>query len=194
MIGRVYLLLGSNEDKVMKLKSVFVLIPVIIFLAGCESVLTTQPMGETVVQLSPDQWEGTWLTPEGVGITTVLDKDKGILQASWIGRGEGGTDMEVFKGTVRATGDITFFAARDENQKELFHWARVKKGDNYLVMWSPNVEQFKILIKDGKLSGKVTEGSVVLDELKPEIIEMIDDPSANLLKWKEPDIFIRIGN
>ena len=178
----------------MKLKSVFVLIPVIIFLAGCESVLTTQPMGETVVQLSPEQWQGTWVHHEVVVTTTVLDKDNGLLQASWIERRDDSTDMEVVKGTVRATGDITFFVTRDENQKELFHWARVKKGDNYLIMWSPNVEQFKILIKDGKLSGKVTEGGVLLDELKPEIIEMINDPSANLLKWKEPDIFIRIGN
>ena len=61
-------------------------------------------------------------------------------------------------------------------------------------MWSPNVEQFKILIKGGELPGKVTEDSVVLDELEPEAIEMIDDPSANLLKWKEPDVFVRIGD
>jgi hypothetical protein len=178
----------------MELKSIFVLILAINFLTGCESVMTTQPMGETVVKLNPEQWEGTWKFPEGVGTTTVLDKDKGVLQASWIERREDGTGMEVVKGTVRATGDMTFFVARDEHQKELFHWARVKKGDNYLIMWSTNVEQFKILINDGKLSGKVTEGSVVLDELKPEDIQMIDDPSANLLKWKEPDIFVRIGD
>ena len=178
----------------MKLKSVFVLIPVIIFLAGCESVLTTQPMGETVVQLSPEQWQGTWLHQEFIVTTTVLDKDNGLLQASWIEQRKDGPHMEVVKGTVRATGDMTFFVAKDENQKELFQWARVKKGDNYLIMWSPNVEQFKILIKDGKLPGKVTEDGVLLDELKPEAIEMIDDPSTNLLEWKEPDIFIRIGN
>ena len=178
----------------MKLKSVFVLIPVIIFLAGCESVLTTQPMGETVVQLNPEQWQGTWLHHEFIVTTTVLDKDNGLLQASWIERREDGIHMEVAKGTVRATGDKTFFVTRDENQKELFHWARVKKGDNSLIMWSPNVEQFKILIKNGKLPGEVTEDSVVLGELKPETIKMIDDPSANLLNWKEPDIFIRIRN
>jgi hypothetical protein len=89
---------------------------------------------------------------------------------------------------------MTFFVTEDEHQKGLFHWARVEKGENYLIMWSPNVEQFKILIKNGKLPGEVTEDSVVLGELKPEAIEMIDDPSANLLEWKEPDIFIRIGN
>jgi len=178
----------------MKLKSVFALIPVIIFLAGCESVLTTQPMGETVVQLNPEQWQGTWLHPEAVVTTTVLDKDNGLLQASWVERREDGIHMEVAKGTVRATGDKMFFVTRDENQKELFHWARVQKEDNYLIMWSPNVEQFKTLITNGKLPGEVTEDSVVLGELKPEAIEMIDDPSANLLEWKDPDIFIRIGN
>ncbi len=178
----------------MELKSIFFLILAIILLAGCESVMTTQPMGEMVVELSPEQWQGTWLHHEVIVTTTVLDKDNGLLQASWIERQEDGNSMEVAKGTVRATGDMTFFVARDENQKELFHWARVKKGDNYLIMWSPNVEQFKTLIKDGKLPGKVIEGSVVLDELKPEAIQMIDDPSVNLLKWKEPDIFVRIGD
>ena len=179
----------------MKLKTVFILFPVILFLAGCESVLTTQPIGDTVVQLSPEQWQGTWLHHEGgVATITVLDKDNGLLQASWIEQRKDGPHMEVAKGTVRATGDMTFFVTRDENQKELFHWARVKKGDNYLIMWSPNVEQFKILIKNGKLPGEVTEDSVVLGELKPEAIEMVDDPSANLLEWKEPDIFIRIRN
>jgi len=178
----------------MKLNKVFILVPLIYFLASCESVLTTAPIGDTVVQLSPEQWQGTWLHHEAVVITTVLDKDNGLLQASWIEQREDGIDMEVAKGTVRATGDKTFFVARDENQEELFLWARVKKGDNYLVMWSPNVEQFKIQIKNGNLPGKVTEDSVVLGELKHEAIEMIDDPSANLLDWKNPHVFVRIGH
>ena len=178
----------------MKLRSVFALIPAIIFLAGCESVLTTQPMGETAVQLSPEQWQGTWLHHETVVTITVLDKDNGLLQASWIEQQQDGIDLEVTKGAVRATGDMTFFVTEDENQKGLFHWAIVKKGKNHLIMWTPNVEQFKVLIKDGKLPGKVTEDGVVLDKLKPEIIEMIDDPSANLLQWKEPDVFVRIRN
>lgn len=177
----------------MKLKSVFVLIPVVVFLAGCESVLTTQPIGDTVVQLSPEQWQGTWLHHDAVFTTTVLDKDKGSLQASWIEQSEVGIEMEVAEGTVRATGDMTFFVTKDKT-KELFHWARVEKGDNYLIMWSPNVEQFKVLINDGRLPGKVTEGGVLLGELKPEAIQMIDDPTANLLEWKDPDIFIRIAN
>ena len=178
----------------MKLNRVFVLVPAIFFLASCESVLTTEPMGDTVVQLSPEEWQGTWLHHEAVVTTTVLDEDSGLLQAAWIERGEDGSDMEVSKGTVRATGDKTFFVTRDEDQNELFHWARVKKGENYLIMWSPNVEQFRILVNDGKLPGEVTESGVVLGELKPETIEMIDDPSANLLEWKNPDIFVRIGD
>lgn len=45
----------------MKLKSLPGLILVVIFLAGCKSVMTTQPMGETLVQLNPEEWQGTWL-------------------------------------------------------------------------------------------------------------------------------------
>jgi hypothetical protein len=83
-------------------------------LIGCESVLTTQPIGNTVVQLSPEQWQGTWLSHEGgVATITVLDKDNGLLQASQIELRKDGPHMVVFKGTVRATGDKTFFVTRD---------------------------------------------------------------------------------
>jgi len=178
----------------MKLKSVFVLVSVIIVLTGCESVMTTQPMGETVVQTSPEQWQGTWLHHEVVVTTTVMDMENGLLQASWMERQGDGIDMEVAKGSVRATGDMMFFVAKDENQPEAYAWARVKKEDNYLIMWSPNVEQFKILVEEGKLPGKIIDGSVLLGELKPETLERIDDPAANLLMWDAPDVFIRIGN
>jgi hypothetical protein len=178
----------------MKLKSVFMLIPLIIFLTGCATVMTTRPMGETVVQLSSEHWEGTWLNQEVVVTTIVLDEENGLLQAAWIERQEDDTEMQVAKGTIRATGNVTFIVAEDENQKDLFHWARINKEDNYLVMWSPNVEQFKTLINDGKLPGKVTDDGVVLDDVTPETIKMIDDPTANLLIWNKPDIFIRIGN
>lgn len=135
----------------MKLNTVSILFPVIFSVASCESVLTTVPIGDAVVQLSPERWQVTWLHHEVIVTTTVLDKDNGLLQASWIERREDGIGMEVAKGTVRAGGDKTFLVTRDENHKELFLWARVKKGDNYLIMWSPNVEQFKILIRNGKL-------------------------------------------
>ena len=35
-------------------------------------------------------------------------------------------------------------------------------------MWSPNVEQFKILIKDGTLPGKVTKDAVLLAAFSPD--------------------------
>jgi len=178
----------------MKPNKLLFLFPLAFFLASCGSVLASVPVGDTVVQLSPEQWQGTWLHQEVVVTTNILDKDNGLLQASWIERREEGVGLEVAKGTVRATGDKTFFVTRDENRNELFLWARVKKGDNYLIMWPPNVEQFRILINNGELAGELTEHGVVLGELKPEFIEMIDDPSANLLDWKNPHIFVRIGN
>lgn len=178
----------------MKFNKALILSPFIVFVTSCESVHTRVPIGDTVVQLSPEQWQGTWLHHEVVVTTTILDEENGLLQASWIERHGDGAGIEVAKGTVRATGDKTFFITKDENHKELFLWARVKKGDNYLILWSPNVEQFRNTIKRGKLPGEVSEDSVVLGELTPEAIEMIDDPSTNLLEWKNPDVFIRIGN
>jgi hypothetical protein len=68
----------------------------------------------------------------------------------------------------------------------------VEKGENHLMLWSPNVEQFKILVRDGRLPGRVTDDGVELGELSPEQLRMINDPTSNLLNWADPAVFVRI--
>ena len=43
------------------------------------------------------------------------------------------------------------------------------------------------------LPGEETDDGVMLGVLKSEHLEMIIDPSTNLLDWKNPSVFIRIG-
>ena len=181
-------------------------------LVGCEAVYTPKPLGDEVVTLDPAEWQGTWLAPDMVITTTVLDGAAGRLQTAWIERGPAGVTLEVVEGSIRSTGDWTFAnilddaevladtpadaegaAPRAEQATEpRYVWVRVEKGDNHLTVWSPNVEQFKILVGDGRLPGRVTDDGVVLGELTPEQLRMINDPAANLLNWADPAVFVRI--
>jgi hypothetical protein len=187
-------------------------------LVGCEAVYTPKPLGDEVVTLVPAEWQGTWLAPDMVITTTVLDGAAGRLQTAWIERGPAGVTLEVVEGSIRSTGDWTFANILDDAEAEAqaeargdapadaegevpgaeqgieprYVWVRVEKGDNHLTVWSPNVEQFKILVGDGRLPGRVTDDGVVLGELTPEQLRMINDPAANLLNWADPAVFVRI--
>jgi hypothetical protein len=184
-------------------------------LVGCEAVYSPEPLGDEVVTLDPAEWQGTWLAPDMVITTTVLDGAAGRLQTAWIERGTAGATLEVVEGTLRATGDWTFANILDDAEAEApadapadaegkapdaeqvteprYVWVRVEKGENHLMVWSPNVEQFKVLVGDGRLPGRVTDDGVVLGELTPEQLRMINDPAANLLNWADPAVFVRIG-
>lgn len=195
----------------------------VVVLAGCEAVYTPRPLGDEVVALDPAEWQGTWLAPDMVITTTVLDGAAGRLQAAWIERGTAGATLEIVEGSVRASGDWTFANILDETESEppaearggaepaaegaapvagqgtsqgigpRYVWLRVEKGENHLTLWSPNVEQFKILVGDGRLPGRVTDDGVELGELTPEQLRMINDPASNLLNWADPAVFVRIA-
>lgn len=89
-------------------------------LGGCNAVLVEQPMGDVVVALDPATWQGTWVNEEVVILTTVLDGEKGLLQAAWVERGaEGeGARFESVTGTVRQTGDMIFLSMEKESAEE----------------------------------------------------------------------------
>ena len=172
------------------------LVSIFLILAGCNAVFTPKPLGEKAVQLNTEEWQGTWLAPEMVVITTVLDKDKGRLQAAWMERGTNGVEMEVLEGSIRASCDIMFINTRDDNPnvEPRYLWMVLDKFENHFTVWSANLEQFKAMVADGRLPGEETEDGVVLGELKPEHLEMIIDPSTNLLDWKNPGVFIKVSD
>lgn len=187
-----------------------------LLLAGCEAVFTPRPLGDAAVALDPAEWQATWVGPDMVITTTVLDAEAGVLQAAWIERGTQGATLEVVEGSIRATGEWTFANILDEKQGgdqadgevrgevaaaalesapgPRFTWVRLEKRDRHLTVWSPNVEQFKRFVGDGRLPGEVTDDGVVLGELTEAQVRMINDPASNLLNWADPGMFVRIAD
>jgi hypothetical protein len=167
-----------------------------LLLAGCDAVFTPEPLGDDVVKLDPAQWQGTWLTTDMVVVTTVLDSDKGRLQAAWLEREENGAEMESFSGLVRSSDEIYYFNIKDSNEgvERRYHWIRVDPADGRMTLWGPDLEQFEAAVASGRIPGKKTDDGVVLGELEAEHMKMINDVSTGLLQWDDPAVMIRIGD
>jgi hypothetical protein len=180
----------------MKLTTKTTLILTFAFLTACNAVYTTEPLGDKAVQLNPEEWQGTWLHHEMVLTTTVRDAQNGRLQVAWVERDEEGAKLEVFEGSIRATGEWVFASLEEDNDGDpRYLWLRIDRSAGHFTVWSPDPERFRSMVTDEKLPGTIDgDENVVLGELKPEHLEMINSPSANLLNWEEPDVFYRIGD
>lgn len=191
-------------------------------LAACESVFVKQPLGDEVVVLDKALWEGQWSNGEVVITTTVMDAEKGILQAAWVERGQDGARLEMATGFVRQTGNVIYLNLPnhdDERSDGLnaaesseatppnpeipgagssqseYHWARLALDEHRALMWWPSQERFRDAVKAGNLPGIIKEDKdVVLGELSAEQVQLINSPAANLLSWTEPLVFMRIGD
>jgi len=183
-------------------------------LSGCEAVFTQQPVGDELVKLDPEVWQGTWLSDEIVVLTTVLDADKGLLQAAWVERAADGARFESVTGSVRRTGDMLFLnmqhgqfedqAAGGASANETtegppdvpeFYWARIENDGHRAVFWWPDVAQITVAVNEGKLPGTIKQDKdVLLGALDATQLALINAPANNLLKWSQPVTFIRIGD
>ena len=193
----------------LKMVRIGVLFGVFFSLTACEAVLTEQPLGDEVVKLDEQVWQGTWLGDEVVLLTTVLDAEKGVLQAAWLERGPDGARLESFTGNIRQTGDWMFMnllhepesdsdtstVDQTEAQATEYYWARVKNDGKRTTLWWPNVDQIRQLVEDKTLPGTVREDNdVALGNLSDEQLGWISSPDHNLLNWSEPVVFIRMGD
>jgi len=183
----------------------------VLALAGCEAVFTEQPIGDEAVQLDPATWQGTWLSEEIVLLTTVVNAEKGQLQAAWVERGPDGARFEAVTGTVRRAGEALFLTMEHERSTEAevaegepgelavsspeYFWARIENDGRRAILWWPNVEQFRLAVDEKKLPGVIKhDKDVVLGPLDAGQLTLIGSPASNLLQWSQPVTFIRVGD
>lgn len=176
-------------------------------LTACESVFVEQPLGDEVVVLEEALWQGQWSNGEIVITTTIIDAEKGILQAAWVERGQLGGELEMATGYVRRTGEVTYLNLPNHDSDTLpgedtaeakaleYHWARLQHNEHRALLWWPNQERFRDAVKAGTLPGTIKEDQdVLLGKLTDEHLQSINSPEANLLNWTEPLVFVRIGD
>jgi hypothetical protein len=179
----------------------------LLWLTACESVFVEQPLGEEVVVLEEALWQGQWTNGEIVITTTVIDAEKGILQAAWLERGQQGAEMEMATGYVRKTGELVYLNLPNYDGEEAtgqdsespmkpsYHWARLAMDEHRALLWWPSQQRFRDAVTAGKLPGTIKEDQdVLLGELSAGQLEMINAPEANLLNWTEPLVLVRIAD
>jgi len=176
----------------MKLALMLLIVAALPWLGGCESVWTPRPLGAEPVVLD-ESWSGAWLVEDGVVHTAVQDAALGRLQLAWVEAGGSGAALETLEGTVRRGAGLVFFNVEDDETEHGYYWALVDHRPGRILIWHPDPEAFVEAVAQGRIPGREIEGSVVLGALSVEQLERLGDPSANLLKWREPLVMVRLG-
>ncbi len=75
----------------------------------------------------------------------------------------------------------------DVSQGYLF--ACVKVVPTKVLIWTPEQRKFRKLVEQGIIKGKVTNDDIILDQVTPELIELIESERYGLLfDWQDPRV------
>jgi len=181
----------------MKMKAILGICLSILF-CGCSAVYSPYLIGETPTNIEEEkgEWEGTWLHADGSVTVKVLNAAKGILKIGWVEKGQIDLKYEEVNVFLRDGGGWMFANVEVPNQtNEIFYiWVRIEHEKNQVVLWTPDVEEFKGLVKNEQLPGEVDGSDVRLEKLTPQHIDFITaETNGMLFKWDEPMAFIKLS-
>lgn len=128
-------------------------------LCGCSAVVSTRPMGETPLDLTgeADKWVGTWRSPVGPCMLTIVDATNGVLaltstkpQSWWRWSNE---TMNVY---LRTAGEWTYASVDQSEGTNACHlWGKVANDEGIILWWAPDPDKFKPLVESGALPGTI---------------------------------------
>jgi len=139
----------------MNLFRLFAIAALLPLLGGCYGVYTSEPVGEKPRALVPEEWEGTWMHPDGAVTVAVTDKDRGLLQVGWVEKKQGRLVPEIYQVEMRQSGLWTFGNVRDPDEPARMLWARVRKEDGELIVWIPDRARFEDLVRRRVVAGRI---------------------------------------
>jgi hypothetical protein len=169
-----------------------------LLVSGCSTVFVRAPIGDKPHALDPAEWAGTWLTTDGKAVlVSVPDRAQGVLQLAGLEGDE--HDLKLKKYTVYLTESAGWlFANLKGDSPETvgrFLWGRLKREDDHVMIWAPDVAAFEALVRDGKLKGKTPDSGDV--ELEPMPTEMLAALASGTLgvpfDWDEPFVLRRVS-
>lgn len=172
---------------------------VTILLCGCNAVYSSRPVGDkpTDIQSHQDQWEGTWMAPDGGAMTVkVLDGSNGILKVGWIQEDKGELKIQTADVYLRDGGGWTFASVKPQEEagQNGYVWARIEMKERIVILWAPDGMKFKTLVEDGKIPGSVEGSDVVLGNLESNHLDLITaETNGVLFDWDEPLVMIKSG-
>ena len=164
---------------------------------GCNVVYTKQPVGEKPRSLAAeaDQWDGTWLVPDGAVTVRVKDAAKGVLSIGWVEKSGDALKPHVEDVFLRDVGDWSFASMKDEDKPGLYVWGRIKRKDRQIFLWAPNLGKLRELVKAGTLPGTLQGEDVFLGNLGAKELQIISSETQGVLfEWSEPIVFTKLGD
>ena len=128
-------------------------------LCGCSTVVSTRPVGQSPLDLTGQagKWVGTWRSPMGPCMLTVVDPTNGVLamtstkpQSWWR------WSNETWRVYLRTGGDWTYASVdQSEGTNACYLWGKVANEEGIILWWAPDPDKFKPLVESGALPGTI---------------------------------------
>jgi hypothetical protein len=164
--------------------------------SSCNAVYVGQPVGERVHALKPEEWNGTWQGDDHSTVTLlVTHPEKGELQVGWIETEQNALVLKTESFWVRESGSWLFLNHRSTHEgKERYSWTLMKRKDEVVVAWSPELEKFRALVRSGKIEGVAADhGDVYLESLSAGTLASILSGDLHLaIEWESPALIRRV--
>ena len=121
--------------------------------------------------------------------------------AAWIE----GMELESYDTLIRQSEGWLFFNIKDKSEDSDEHgyfWGRIKRDGNTILLWDPDVEKFRSLVREGVLPGEVKksgdnkekDSDVILGELSAEHIRVLTSGEHGVLfNWDKPLVLIKLS-
>ncbi len=179
------------------------------FLAACDVVLSTHPVGLEPVAIEAEEWQGTWVSGEGAFTVTVPEGVAGRVELAWVEEEDGKPVLKTSPVHLRSAGEWIFGSLQNDDddpgagrpgsgqpENVRFLWGRLAKDEGQILFWLPRVEKFQQLVEGGVLPGTVEEGGdVVLGQLEASHLALIASEERGVLfEWEAPMIFRRLDD
>lgn len=122
-------------------------------LCGCSTVVSTRPVGHAPLDLTgqTDKWTGTWRSPMGPCMLTIVDATNGTLvmtstkPTSWWR-----WSNETMRVYLRTGGEWTYASVdQSEGTNACYLWGKVANEEGLILWWAPDPDKFKPWLSRG---------------------------------------------
>lgn len=167
-------------------------------LIGCSTVTTVNPFGQPLETDLSTELSGTWIGAEGNQLRIHCDGDGRLTYAltEWK-EDQGGFVLETGDGVLTSIGDHVFLNDIEDKEDEasVYSFLLLRVMDGQLIVWLPNVDEFRSLVEAEILKGTIKEEehseNVVLTGSSEEIAKAVESLDlAKLFDWSEPAIVL----
>ena len=166
-------------------------------LAGCVTTFSSEPLGEAVAVLNPEQWNGVWMDQDGkLARVLVIDSADGklLLVEDWKDCSPettaSGTD-----GVMRLRQSGSWYFQNPAKKAVLYDiWLAFRRDREALFVCVADEERVRELVVSGALPGFTYEGDVVVWPLSHDQYRVLLSDDRPAFRCGPPlgDVFMRL--